>query len=160
MKKNAGELLIGGANMYVLKFAEKVVELIWGKEMDIVHLHAPWTERSEMRGSFRAYVASLSVDHDGVLVTVVLYLNLFPLHDSCKTNIFGWGPDNYLGFEIKSVRALKGVAVALDAHAARGRQEGESGTSTIQAKVDFMRFGNNRERLAQVRTELGITDTE
>jgi hypothetical protein len=152
MSKGNGELLLGGANMYVVSYAKKVVELIWEKEMEIVHLHAPWTEQTEMGGSYRSYEAMFTVNDCGVLITVALYLNLFPQRGIGR-NTFGWAPANYLGFGIKSVRRLKDVGVMLDCESARGTfKKEEFGRDPIQAIP--VNSEDNLAKLALIRTVL------
>jgi len=153
-RRKIGEQAWTSLFMYAHNFTRKMIEVIWERPLDIVQGGIIFHEDVEPGPSGSPYLeltVTAQVVHRGVLVTMVAKMCLFQ-REGC--NHYGWVPAKYLGLEIRSVPALKGVDVRFDIDKARGyipygeREE----ERPVMAVVDF----GSRQNLARIRAELGL----
>lgn len=116
-KRNRSEMVLTKPKMFVICFAQRILEFVWqGKKINIIQ--STILTREEQENDLLECTFSATLNHDGTSIEVKVGFDL--THDYFETsnsNPWGWTPVNHIDFAICSIRTLKAMKVSFDVHA-------------------------------------------
>ncbi len=114
-KNKMQEIVLTKATMFILSYGQQAIEHVWqGERKTIVHATIFFKEKEEGKYTYLECEYSATVFDRGTLVEVSLKTDLS--HGSSR-NVWDWTPVNHITFQVRSIRALKGISLRFDVHA-------------------------------------------